>query len=707
LAHVSKLDRSLCFCESAKLVWFGMALAQRHHVWTALKPSVVACSVRLQVLRTPRQRQQDCRRPVIAKRAFSAFAVSQPRRKQAPASAPSEDIEHPTTPYTSEAATTPEQVEAADQAAENATEAGPASTKGSAPHEDTVFDAGSSVWPFLSPIEEAAHVGADLENEILEGAKLKPLDAGLLAGAVAQLPEGPDRELALTALLKNGVARPLSQCSSGVLSGIITGLDAFPESEALRRQVAEELLQRVPLRVRHSMSLLAALETGMREGEKPLIPIGKALASCGQALSAESSERLTSDDAVASLVSLAFLRGSHLEPSADELSASLAVHFLARLGGGRTLCRLLLQGSYHNRHLAQRALAALWTLPEALSRSDVAFWTSSLKSIKRPPEWLIRQKYATLDEATVASAACTLARCGAWQSARCDHLLHQALMQGSPTPGAGALWLCAIAQAGVELESAALHLDCSEHLLPCAQAIASEDQPCHIALGRTLWSLSALGQSEAEGIGEVLLKRLAEADASQFTAETWAMLREVQVLLGRSEAVGDDEDAGDDAQAGDALGPFGDELWKQCLTKAGELEAKHFVASRRFDDLKAALAVAEAEASKAAVSTEEGEADKSESKTFSDIELQGCSYGPFGVSFRVGSHGMALDFDVHQTPMSRALRRQLWTKLAPDVRVAEITLAQWDGLDADGRAALVNRRVLDIPDPVEEEEEED
>lgn len=682
-----------------------MALVQSRHVWAALRPPAVACAGRLPCLRPPRRRQQDSRRPLTAQRAFASLAASQPRRKQAPASAPSEDIEHPTTPYTSETVVSAERAaQAADEVETDAKEAGPVATKGSVPHEDAVFDAGTSIWPFLSPIEAAAHVGAGLENDLMEKAKLKPLDACLLAGAIAQLPEGPDRELALTALLKNGVTKKLSECTSGVLSGMVTGLGLLPESEALRRQVAEELLQRAPLRVRHAVCLLAALEKGIRESETPLIPVGKALSACAQALAAESSERLTSDDAVASLVSLAFLRSSHLEPSADELTASLTVHFLSRLGGGRTLTRLLLQGGHHNRDLAQRALAALWTLPEALSHSDVAFWTASLQGVPRRRHWFPGQSLATwVDEATVAAAACTLARCGAWQSARCDDLLQQALQRGNLPPEAGALWLCAVTQAGVEMQSAAPHVDCSEQLLPCVQAIATEEQPCPAALTRALWSLCVLGQAEADGIGEALLARLAEADASQFTAETWAMLREVQVVLGHLEkSKSGDEAEGSEASAGEALGSFGEEVWRQCLTKAGQLEAKHLAASRRTDDLKAALALVEAQ-----TEVNESEEDEGNSKAFSDIELDSCLYGPFAVSFRVGSHGMALDFDVHQTPMNRALRRQQWVKLAPDVRVAEITAAQWDGLDAGGRAALVRRRVLDIPDPVLEEEEDD
>jgi len=68
---------------------------------------------------------------------------------------------------------------------------------------------------------------------------------------------------------------------------------------------------------------------------------------------------------------------------------------------------------------------------------------------------------------------------------------------------------------------------------------------------------------------------------------------------------------------------------------------------------------------------------KSEGLTLGSVEY--CAdVGPFKVAALIADNGLALDLDVNQSVVNRALRRQHWASLAPDVRIAEISAAAWD-----------------------------
>jgi len=285
-----------------------------------------------------------------------------------------------------------------------------------------------------------------------------------------------------------------------------------------------------------------------------------------------------------------------------------------------------------------------------------------------------------VSEGQVAAAACVVARCGTWLPANCGHLLKMAIRRNSLSPDAGALWLCAVGQSGLQPSNATgipdseLAGTAEEVLLGSVGSLADDESSNDydsLSAARAVWGLCAMDKTDAaDGLAKRILKRLKAEDSSAFVAETWALLREVDQTLA-SEGDGDGDDSGPD--------------WKEGITKAGDEEV---ALSRpgRLAELKQAL-------------TKTGE-------EVTDME-EGLAIGPYSVLLRVGSHSVALDFDAHESPVNRALRRKQWATLSPDLRVAEITAGSWDGLTDRARAALFRRRLLDEEDPVADEGDDD
>merc|ERR1711959_275160 len=90
--------------------------------------------------------------------------------------------------------------------------------------------------------------------------------------------------------------------------------------------------------------------------------------------------------------------------------------------------------------------------------AGLSVWLRSMQSVRWP-----RELPPALSEEKFAAAACTLARFGAWVPTRCSFLLAQAMRRdhvakkhgrGGLQPAAAALWLHAIAMAGLGLDTA-------------------------------------------------------------------------------------------------------------------------------------------------------------------------------------------------------------------------------------------------------------
>eukprot|EP00747_Dinoflagellata_sp_TGD_P215509 gnl/TRDRNA2_/TRDRNA2_88201_c0_seq2.p1 gnl/TRDRNA2_/TRDRNA2_88201_c0~~gnl/TRDRNA2_/TRDRNA2_88201_c0_seq2.p1 ORF type:complete len:150 (-),score=37.66 gnl/TRDRNA2_/TRDRNA2_88201_c0_seq2:87-536(-) len=149
------------------------------------------------------------------------------------------------------------------------------------------------------------------------------------------------------------------------------------------------------------------------------------------------------------------------------------------------------------------------------------------------------------------------------------------------------------------------------------------------------------------------------------------------------------------------------------MAAAGASELRRREASGRVEELMVELArlAEESAAAEAAVGdaddaeAEEGE-DEGEKVNPGEV-TSGVVYGPYSVAAFVGGHSVALDLDAHEGPVGRALRRQQWAAVAPDVRVAEISLAHWDACGGEGRQDLLRRRILNIEDPTEDGDESD
>jgi hypothetical protein len=204
------------------------------------------------------------------------------------------------------------------------------------------------------------------------------------------------------------------------------------------------------------------------------------------------------------------------------------------------------------------------------------------------------------------------------------------------------------------------------------------------AAARALWALHTLGKaSERENLGEKLLSMLAAADASLFPAEAWALLREVQVMV--SPAASGEEQEGEQIEH-----PFRLEAWESCLAMAAQREAHRLEASTRMAQLRAMMPA---------------NGDTLGDNSIGEV-TENVPCGPFTLAVQVGSHGVALDFDAHESYVNRALRRQQWATHAPDLRVEEVSLATFDKQSGLHRTDLLRRRILGLPDDDGEEEDD-
>mmetsp|Transcript_57830 Transcript_57830/g.161410 ORF Transcript_57830/g.161410 Transcript_57830/m.161410 type:complete len:691 (+) Transcript_57830:59-2131(+) len=590
--------------------------------------------------------------------------------------------------------------------------------QGARPPGDLFEEIGPELWPFLSPVDEALsnttagegwpmgkgthmrgqrmaeQLGGGLSSEVLE-----PLDLALLARAVASLPEGPDREDASARLQMESVEEAIPECPPGVLASIVSGLSAPPVIDGCGRLVrlaAAELQRRPSLRPRHAAVLLAAVG---RSGSHALPKVPMLRVAEESFANAGRGERLECEELVLALEGLARLRCAPLDHAVEEMLAAVAVALAARLAGdsaGAAMGRMLVGPgpgitAHEQRALAIRLLAALWTLPEATSHAVA--WFASLRGYR-----FLKELPPSLNDEMVASAACTLARCGVWEAANCGLLLswaikrHNLALKGAnadPTlsPAACASWLCAVAQAGVGLEDGTRNVAYSDALISGAQALLTDDTALITSSARALWALHAMDKiGEGDGLGQKLWDFIAAATPSSLSAEAWALLREVRA----SDAANSGADGEEAREAEGEDAAFGSASWKDGFEHAAALENLHYARVGRAKELRMAL-------ERASAFLEE---------PIGDVQ-EGHIVGPYHVAALVGSHGVAIDFDVVQSPVNRALRRQQWSSLAPDVRVAEVTLAQWDALCDTQRAALVQRRVEGVDDPVDGEDEDD
>lgn len=594
------------------------------------------------------------------------------------------------------------------------------------------------MWPFLSNVEaqlSEAAIGASLGlPRPTPGADFSPLDAAILAAAAGHAEaQAPLRDLVRTANLE----AQLPGCGTGTLATLLSALGAFPGEArcgVLRRRVAEELLKRRPLRARHAACLLASL--GERPGEGTAPPTAAVLAAAVEVLLGSRGQDLDVPDTVAALEGLARAGvPAQLSVALDMAVASQAL--LGLLGGGAGLARLVV--SDRRSDLPIRALAALQVLPQAgasAAPGALAAWPPSLRGVRWPRELVGRAR-----EEDVAAAACYLARCDAWDASRCSWLLSQALRRdlvarhrtgdvSAAAPAlpaaAAALWLCAVAQSGKKVDEVMNKIPCKEPLLAALAALAAPPGAAKTdadairsdvtAAARALWALCALGLQDEQSLGESFLARLAAADAESFSLEVWALLREVQVtLVGAEPAPADGGDAAADAaggaeaaevaeaagEASSAAAIFASDAWRHGLAAAHAVEKGLLAAGAgRAAAVRAALPAA-AELVAAAMAAEAGE-EAAEAAAAGLVVEEDASLGPYSVVAVVRSHGVALDLDVHQGPVSRTLRRQQWAALAPDLRVAELTLAAWDAAGASrgsaGQAELLARRLMGIED---------
>lgn len=469
---------------------------------------------------------------------------------------------------------------------------------------------------------------------------------------------------------------------------------------SLLRRATEELLQRPRLGGGHALQLLASLGAGTGASPK------RALEAALKALRETGAEELSHADAVQALESLARLRSAGpLDGEADGDVGAVAAVLSRRLHGEGHRLPHLLSSTRHSavkRSLVLRHLAALWALPEAGSPQGVVAGLPLLRLVRWPKELP-----PGVSEETVAAAACFLARTGAWKPACGGFLLAQALRRdvearasggegsrGSITPEAGALWLCAAAQAGVAIDAATdkptrkLAEHGPEALLSAAEALAVEGAGAGSGVGlaeaRALWALCALGKRAERGnVGDVLLDRLATADPAHFGGETWALLREVSATL----AAGEASSAGDGAEAAEPSSAFASESWRAMLGQAATAEARRLGATGRLEQLRAALPPG--------------------ARLVADGAAGGPYVVPVAVEMEEGSPGVALDLDAHQTPVNRALRRQQWPALLPQFRVADIGLSAWDRRGGADRADVVRRRLEGVADDQGEAGSED
>ncbi|CAE8696880.1 unnamed protein product [Polarella glacialis] len=602
---------------------------------------------------------------------------------------------------------------------------------------------GPSPWPFLSSADEAlSQVSSgqfwpfrprDEEKleESLPSIQLSTLDLAVLARTACALGAQSEEQRLLLQRLNSAEAEALlPQCSPVVLSVLVSSLGDLPLEagcNGLFLKVVGQLLEVRSLSPRHALVLMTALGRGgggsgtVLTGQQPAVPslavmraAATALVDEQKALSSVGSVLPDALEVLAALEGLSRLRAwQPLEAYTDQLVSQVAASLLPFLGGGPGLARLLASATPAPRPGARitslRFLASFALLPEATGHLAASYWLSSLSFLR----W---SEHPVVEEETMGKAAFTLARCGAWNGGRAGFLLAQVLrrdlearadVEGTSnlTPAAGSWWLAAIAQSGLPLNGATDKPDgkfaehTEEALLSCAEALALADgkqsgTASTAAAARALWAVCAMGKASERGnIAAALLSRIAASEPTTFSAETWALLREVKQTMGAEEGGGEVAEGGQDGEGAEAQGPFSTEAWRKGIASAAEAENGLFKASSRAAELRAALTdalaaeMAETAAIEAGEDAAEDEGAEGSSET-TEFEADFAA-GPYTLALHVPSRGVAIDLDANVSSVNRALRRQQWSALLPDLRVAEITLAQWDKLGGRERAQLV------------------
>lgn len=372
---------------------------------------------------------------------------------------------------------------------------------------------------------------------------------------------------------------------------------------------------------------------------------------------------------MAGLEGLAKIRREPLEEEVDRLVCEVSME-LVELVGGAGLARLVSgagRAARDERAVALRVLAALWFLPEALGRGETARWFADELQYLRWPRYVPDE--AATDELSkqevTAAAAAVMARCGAWKSARLSQPFQQVLAahlhededtKEVLSQSAAALWLCAWAQSGLpmaELESKddgffrQKGADAEKALLETATSAA---EVSGIDAVRVLWALHALGKGAD---GAELLSSLSQLDSALFSAEAWALLREVQASIGGA--------AGADEAADEGTDPWSSEEWRTGLERASRIESAGLALTGRLPKLRNLVAKS---------LNNEGEE--------APVIEENAAAGPYHLALQLPSIGVGFDLDVHQSPVNRALRRQQWAQLLPDVRIAELSARSLD-----------------------------
>lgn len=431
-----------------------------------------------------------------------------------------------------------------------------------------------------------------------------------------------------------------------------------------------QLLQR-PLRPRDALALLASTRwcSDTFRGDTAT----KILDVTSEVLQSEDDEAAPAiSELLLALEALSLLRQPGVEVSCRELASRL----LALLGHGPTLVQLLLSmRSEHRKGQALRLLAALAQLPEALAEPrDASSSPCGALCLAR----LSGARYgrdAVVGQETAAAAAFTLSRCGAWTSGSGNYLLMQALrrdMEAIEAEGedarprqvldaerissmAGSWWLAAVAMSNLQLEVAAGTPEDWAQRAPETLFAAISDAEGAAPRARSLWALHALGKaSEKEELAKQFLQDLESMEVSSFTWDTWQLLRELQPLAEEKEDC-----------------PFSTK-WKDDLAASAKAESDAFLMSPRKDELLTALK----------------ELPKSE-----DPEL-GSIVGPFCLPAIWRGRNIAVDIDFHHCLVSRVLRRQQWAKVAPELEVKEISLADWDKEASSTHRAHLLQQIL-------------
>mmetsp|Transcript_11463 Transcript_11463/g.30096 ORF Transcript_11463/g.30096 Transcript_11463/m.30096 type:complete len:656 (-) Transcript_11463:37-2004(-) len=511
------------------------------------------------------------------------------------------------------------------------------------------------------------------------------LDLAVLASALPWLGEERGRALLLERWAASGGNLISSKCSAGVLAALVRGFGTLLDDarcDALLGKAVAELLSKKSAQVRHITPMLALLGKSYSNG-KAIVPMWAVLRLSRDVLSASKETDMVLEELVAAFEGLVRARETIAEHDLDMMIGEVAVGLARFLRGGHGLkCHLLHARTLQERGLAIRALATLWGLPEVAGCGRIPAALASLPGIRwpggLPPH---------LDEATVAAAGCALARSGAWAAGRGGFLLAQALHRQNLEPEAAALWLCAVGQSGLALDKAtdkpgkALAGTAEELLVGGVEALVNSPgaggKRRSLVLARALWGLCALKKTDKR---DELLACLADIDAARYPDEVWALLLEVRQAMSTEES---------------HVEAFAAEAWQQGLQDAAAAQAVALSASGRLEELQAVVQ---------ALGTAVAPEGDGEDVQVGDLELVPV-LGPYSAALRLGGPGLVLDLDAHESPVNRALRRQQWATLAPEVRVAEIPLSTWDALDRTARVALVRRRILGIEDPIEDDNE--